>query len=254
MLRIAVVDDDIEITELVKTMIQSRTVKLCGRKKAEITTYTKPELLVYELNENKYFDIFVLDIEMAGMDGLQLAEYIRKTQEEGYIIFLTCHPEFAIKGYDRRIRAYQYILKEKMNDLLPLVIDEVVRKCLKEEERYFFIANQQYLEKFRCEKIIYIKKDEKNCVIVTDHGKRVNRITLEKAKQRLDMSMFAAVDRGCIVNMRHVEKIEGNEVWMDNGDVLGISRKSTSRVKKEVREYWEKIYEKGDEEDEKQDD
>ena len=108
------------------------------------------------------FDIFLLDVEMPDMNGIELAKKIRKMQENGYIIFLTSHPQFAIRGYDRKVRAYQYLLKETMNSRLPEVMEDVIRRCLREEKQYYFIVNQHRMEKLKYQNIIHIKKDGRN--------------------------------------------------------------------------------------------
>ena len=54
----------------------------------------------------------------------------------------------------------------------------------------------------------------------------------------LDAAMFLPIERGCIVNIEHICKIQRNEVYMDNGDILEISRNNIQKVKKRVSRYW----------------
>ena len=121
----------------------------------------RAELLIYDLEENMQFDIFLLDVEMPGMNGIELAKILEKCRKMRYIIFLTSHPQFAIRGYDRKVRAYQYLLKETMNSRLPEVMEDVIRRCLREEKQYYFIVNQHRMEKLKYQNIIHIKKTGK---------------------------------------------------------------------------------------------
>ena len=138
MVKIAIVDDSIEILASIRKIVESITIKFLDDRELEIYTYARAELLIYDLEENMQFDIFLLDVEMPDMNGIELAKKIRKMQENGYIIFLTSHPQFAIRGYDRKVRAYQYLLKETMNSRLPEVMEDVIRRCLREEKQYYF--------------------------------------------------------------------------------------------------------------------
>ena len=238
MVKIAIVDDSIEILASIRKIVESITIKFLDDRELEIYTYARAELLIYDLEENIQFDIFLLDVEMPDMNGIELAKKIRKMQENGYIIFLTSHPQFAIRGYDRKVRAYQYLLKETMNSRLPEVMEDVIRRCLREEKEYYFIVNQHRMEKLKYQNIIHIKKDGKNCMIVMDDGVHTDRTTLENIMSCLDAAMFLPIERGCIVNIEHICKIQRNEVYMDNGDILEISRNNIQKVKKRVSRYW----------------
>lgn len=54
--------------------------------------------LAYE----KQYDILILDVEMTGIDGVHLAENIRKTDEEVVIIFSTSHRQYALVAIGSR--------------------------------------------------------------------------------------------------------------------------------------------------------
>jgi two-component system response regulator LytT len=238
MVKIAIVDDSIEILASIRKIVENITIKFLDDQELEIYTYARAELLIYDLEEHVHFDIFLLDVEMPDMNGIELAKNIRKMQENGYIIFLTSHPQFAIRGYDRKVRAYQYLLKETMNSRLPEVMEDVIRRCLREEKQYYFIVNQHRMEKLKYQNIIHIKKDGKNCMIVMVDGVHTDRTTLENIMSCLDTAMFLPIERGCIVNIEHICKIQRNEVYMDNGDILEISRNNIQKVKKRVSRYW----------------
>ena len=117
-------------------------------------------------------------------------------------------------------------------------MEDVIRRCLREEKQYYFIVNQHRMEKLKYQNIIHIKKDGKNCMIVMNDGVHTDRTTLENIISCLDAAMFLPIERGCIVNIEHICKIQRNEVYMDNGDVLEISRNNIQKVKKRVSRYW----------------
>ena len=81
-------------------------------------------------------------------------------------------------------------------------------------------------------------KEGKNTVIVTDNEIHKKRSTLEKVLKELEGSSFIQIERGSIVNIERVDKILRNEVHMDNGDVLEISRANVKSVKQRINQYW----------------
>lgn len=238
MIRVAIIDNGTEAAENTRTIVEKRAERLLKKGKIEIHVFTNSKSATYELREGKYFDVFLLETKMPVINGLDLAKYIRSKQKEGFIVFLTSHPEFAVKSYDKGIRAYQYILKEEMKTKLPEVLDDIFEQCIREEDQYYYIFNQYRTEKIRFHDIIHVKKDGKNCILATKDGIHTDRTTIMKAKQTLNLPVFILIDRGSIVNMEHVEKICKKEVHMSNGDVLEISRANVQKVRDKVLRYW----------------
>jgi DNA-binding LytR/AlgR family response regulator len=68
------------------------------------------------------FDISILDIQMEGMSGLQLAEHIRKTDSAMSIVFLTGIAQFVLRGYD--VGALHYLIKPANPAKLCAVLDK----------------------------------------------------------------------------------------------------------------------------------
>lgn len=135
MIKVAIVDNGTEAAENTKTIVEKRAERLLKNIEIEVEVFTNSELASYELHEGKYFDVFLLETKMPLLNGVDLARYIRSTQKEGYIVFLTTHPEFAVESYDKSIQAYQYILKEEMNTKLPEILDDIFKQCIREEDQ-----------------------------------------------------------------------------------------------------------------------
>lgn len=237
MLRIAIVDDSKESIEITKEIVSLKTDQLY-RSNYELKTYSNPEALLYELKDGEYFDIFILDIEMPEMNGIDLARTIRKISGDGYIVFLTSHAEFAIRGYDEDIKAYKYVLKTDMEERLVHVVEDILSQYVQNEKNYYYIVNQHRVERLNCKDIIYVKKEGKNCVLYAPDGEHVDRKTIEQVKKVLEVFGFIPIDRGRIVNIEHIDKIAKNEVHMDDGTVLEISRANIMKVKRSVADYW----------------
>lgn len=238
MIKVAIVDDGTEAAESTRIIVEKCAGRLLKSGKAEIHVFNRSELIACELREGTYFDIFLLETKMPVINGLDLAKYIRSIQKEGYIVFLTSHPEFAVESYYKNIRAYQYILKDTIKKRLPEVLDEIFEECIREEDQYYYIFNQYRTERIRFHDIIHVKKDGKNCILAAKDGIHTDRTTIMKVKQTLNLPIFILIDRGSIVNVEHIEKICKKEVHMNNGDVLEISRANVRAVRDKVHQYW----------------
>lgn len=91
-----------------------------------MNTFSNAQLLLYEMEEKLYFDIYLLDIEMPGINGLSLAEKIRSMDDAGYIVFITSHLKFLINGYD--YFAYQFIPKNNLKKKLISTLESLQKR------------------------------------------------------------------------------------------------------------------------------
>ena len=189
MTRIAIVDDEEEYLEEMRHDINDFYFK--QGISCNIDTYSKAELLIYELQEKAYYDIYLLDIEMPQIDGLELAHYIRKLDKVGYLIFITFHAQFGLKGYD--YHAYQYIMKLDLKQKLIPTIASIQQILDIEKENFYQIYTNFRYEKIPYKDLYYIYKENKNTIFVTNRGRISIRETLKNVFKKLEGKEFIFV-------------------------------------------------------------
>ena len=87
MLRIAICDDDSAAVRSNKSIAEA-CLKQCGSA-GGIASYTHSENLLYDITEDGFFfDLILLDIEMPGSTGMELAGKIRPFLPNVKIIFI----------------------------------------------------------------------------------------------------------------------------------------------------------------------
>ena len=123
MIRIAIVDDEREILELLFRIIDD-TLK---REQAqfEITTFLKAEELLSSHRE-KPFQIIFADLEMPDVDGLHLAEELRKEDQHTLLIFVTNHDELVFQCFQYEV--FNFIRKDFLESELPLAAASAYQK------------------------------------------------------------------------------------------------------------------------------
>ena len=77
---------------------------------AELKAYGRSDLLKYDLQEGKYFDIILSDIEMPDTDGMKLAKEIRGCLPDAILIFVTAYLKYAVDAYE--LEVFRYIPKK----------------------------------------------------------------------------------------------------------------------------------------------
>lgn len=234
MFRIAIIDDEAFFLEkckrITKSFFEDRKIR------CEVKTYRYATLVLEDIKENIYFDVFLIDIEMMDINGMELARQIRQLYDSPYIIFVTSYIEYSIKGYE--YNAWRYIVKDEMHKDLPRAYDSLINQVKQKKEKFYIIEHPKKVLKLLYEDIYYIYKDGKNAVFVTRNCSWNDRITLERVMQALDDSMFIRCERSNIANIRHVMSVEDDELVMRNGEKIHISIALVKTVKKAITEYW----------------
>ena len=134
MVRIAVCDDDPEAADLHRQITAEclRQLECPG----EISVYTDSKTLMWDITEDQFFfDLLLLDIEMPGITGMDLPEKIRPYLPEVKIIFITSHLEYAIDAYE--LSVFRYVPKDELEKRLPGAVRDAVKLIELEGDRTF---------------------------------------------------------------------------------------------------------------------
>lgn len=94
-----------------------------------VKTFSNVELVVQEL-KTLDFQVAFLDIEMAGISGLELAELILDWNSNIHIVFITAYREYAIQAFE--IDSLDYLLKPVMENRLKKTISRLKVQIAKE--------------------------------------------------------------------------------------------------------------------------
>lgn len=126
---IAVCDDQIEELEKVKELLDAwRTER--GSSMHYKTYRSAAELL--DAARRERFTLYLLDVLMPGMTGMDAAREIRTFDAAAEIVFLTTSPGFAYESYG--VRAIDYLLKPLNSKLLYPVLDRLHRREQKPQD------------------------------------------------------------------------------------------------------------------------
>ena len=100
--KIAICDDEQNQIDYMASIVASWSAH--AGHNCEIRTFASAEAFLFEYEEDKAFDILLLDIEMENMNGIELAKRIRKDHNRAEIIFITSHFEFVCAGSEQSCR------------------------------------------------------------------------------------------------------------------------------------------------------
>ena len=243
MIRIAVCDDERCFTEQIDHIIANHARDITPP--PETVLYTSSGQLLYDVEEGAHFDLLLLDIEMPEKDGMSLAASLRRHLPLSLIIFITSHTQYAVKAYE--LSVFRYIPKSEMETCLPLALKDASRILKQSSSDTYIIESARRIQKLSAEDIIYVYKQQKYSVIAAKGGEIPVRKPLAQVLEELNTltaggtGSFLLVERGYIVNLFHVEKLEDEQIYLDNGSVLPVSRNRLKETREAITRYWRKM-------------
>lgn len=238
-LKIAIVDDDSvfldEIQNITKNFLVDKRVI------AYIDTYRSHNSLLYELEDAKFYDIFLLDIETnkGEINGMEMAKKIRQKYRSVFIIFITSHMEYTLDAF--KVTAFRFLPKHNLKLYLEETLEEVIHECelSKKEKHYYLIETITKYIKLYYTDIYYVYKIGKYAVFVSAIGEYRVRKSLAIVYKELDSPEFIFVERGFVANITHINRMEDAKIFMDvNNIILKVGRPQVHIVKEKIATYW----------------
>lgn len=176
-----------------------------------------------ETARRERFTLYLLDVMMPGMDGLECAREIRRFDDAAEIVFLSTSPGFAYESYG--VRALNYLLK-------PV-----------EREKLFSLLGQLSLREQRLQDALTLKTGATIVRVPYDHisyvevmGKHVYFHLVDGDVREVVGSLkdyealllprpeFMRVHRSYIVNMLQVEELSSGHIRTFSGRTVPVSR------------------------------
>lgn len=236
MYRVALCDDNFEYLKLVEAQIQRYCRQKCTR--IDLHVFQDSSRLEESIEQGKFFDAYILDIEMPACSGMEIARQIEEAPSASCVIFLTAHKDYAVEACSLNI--IRYVLKDRMEEEIEITLDDLFFRLdrLGSHNAYIICSKRKYVRMLHKD-IIYIYKRQKNVVFVLS-GKREEqeRGTLQSVYEKLENPDLVWLDRGVIVNMIHVQRVLTDEVEMNDGYKILAGADHALELKRRLSSYW----------------
>jgi DNA-binding LytR/AlgR family response regulator len=218
-IKIAVCDDEHQQTEYIKMLVS----KWADENNIKITVdlFDSAESFKSAWSEAQRFDILLLDIQMGGQNGVELAKDLRSTDENLIIVFITALTDYMLEGYD--VSALHYLVKPVQEHKFFDVLDKAYKNLT--QSKKFLIVNSDGKDcKILFDNIVYIEASKHYVTIKTTDGAEYEvRRNISSIEKELDNSFFRC-QRSYIIMLKHVKHISKTEVLLDNGKIISLSR------------------------------
>lgn len=237
MVRIAVCDDS--ETELQKITALAEEYLSSHGAVGEIRGFSHPDLLM-KACETENYHIYLLDIVMPMLSGLELGREIRRRSVDAQIIYITTEPGFALDAY--AVNPLHYLLKPIQKDALFSALELAMKKAERGAETAVTIRTKDCLRTLSADEIICCEYIRHSVVYTLADGRRVETLSLresffEHIAPLLRDRRFLQPHAAFAVNMCHVCRLDKTGFTMRGGAFVPVSGKSYAAVRDAYMQY-----------------
>ena len=217
---IAVCDDQIEELEKLTALLQAWQSDL--HSDVRFQTFRSGGQLLDAARAER-FTLYLLDVLMPGMTGMDAAREIRSFDAAADIIFLTTSPGFAYESYG--VRAAEYLLKPINAKLLYPVLDKLYLREQKPQDGLTVKSNGM-LVRLPFSQLSYVEVNGKHLYFNLADGqvREVVGSMKEYEDALLTRPEFMRIHRSYIVNMLQIEELSPAGLRTFSGRELPVSR------------------------------
>lgn len=215
--KIAICDDERDQIEYIASIAASWSAHKGHN--CEMRTFASAEAFLFEYEEDKAYDILLLDVEMKTMNGIELANRIRKDNNRAEIIFITSHFEFIGEGYE--VDALHYLIKPISAEKLSQVLTKAVEKLSVEPLSVVISCDGETVKLYESD-ILYVESILHYIVIHTQDKEYKIKENISLFENKLSDD-FYRIHRSYLVSLKHLTRIARTFVNIGNTE-LPLSR------------------------------
>ncbi len=239
MLKITICDDDVKAADQLRWEVVS-FFRSEGVEDLNVSVFNSPVQMLRELNGERR-DIYLLDVLMPGMNGIELGHRLRAAGDEGLIIYLTSSTEYALESYD--VSAFQYLTKPVESEKLHDVLRRAVSITQEERLRGVIVRSNSGDAFLPFSQLTYAELKNRSVCYYTSDGRVIQGMTIRSAfrdacAELLRDRRFTIVGASWCVNLSLITSIDKSAVNFKGGGCLAPSRRAVEELRTKWLEYW----------------
>ncbi len=233
-MNIALVDDQFEDLRSAENFLKAYLREHFSEeaKSICIDTFTEAEKFFGKFESGEY-DLLILDIFMKPLNGIQIAEIIRRQNRNVAIIFLTNSEDYILEGY--KVFAVGYFLKplaenaEQFSKTFSYIFPKLLENQKKLSVRV--IGDGEISVPYK--NILYADIDERHYLCLHLTNKKISvAMTYDEFFKELENDLrFVECYHRILVNMEFIKQMDEEDFILNDGTRIPISQRKSKAAK-----------------------
>lgn len=170
--------------------------------------------------ESNPFDLLLLDIQMEGLTGMELAQSLRQRGDRVSILFVTGCEDYLPEGYS--VQPIHFLLKPVSREALAAALHTDWQLNHRPKTAVLRIGSK--MVSLPLADIRYIESYNHNIIVHQTEGDRTYFLSLTDFEKQMPRDQFCRCHNSYLVNMAFVEEIGRTELSLRGGVQLPIGR------------------------------
>ena len=230
MLRIAVVEDDLEMNEQIQAYLRQYGQE--NRTQIEAVPFLDGNEIAEQYRP--IYDIILMDIEMPGMNGMEAARRIRAQDSGVVLMFITNIAQYAVEGYS--VGALDFVVKPLNYYAFSLRLARAIDRAERQAGGQILLTMPGRTVRLEVRSIYYVDVQNRMLCYHTGQEDFILRGTMQAAEDQLKPHHFARCNYWYLVNLRYVTEVRKDTVVVA-GKELEISRRSRAAFLTALTDY-----------------
>lgn len=232
MLKIAICEDDSYFLKYSSKII-TECFQHCSEE-CTVELYSDSTIFLNVLKQRQYFDVIFLDIDMPETDGITIGAFLRKTEAETYLIYLSDREELVFDTF--KTQPFSFIPKTRFQEKIQTTVNAVCHAYLEQSPTATLTINGMHYQ-WDLRKLVYVECINKTLYLhFTDYTLQIF-YQIGLLEQDLASYGFIRVHKGYLVNYRFIFCIEKDCVRLDTQKTVPLSKHRAVAVKKAFLEW-----------------
>lgn len=239
-IHVALCDDETAYHEITRKLLAEY-----GRKTSpdsfSLSCFSSGKELLDAISAKGNFDIYILDIIMPDISGIQLGAALREQGDNGLIIYLTSSPDFAVESYSTD--ALHYLLKPVDNGQFFQCMDKAVSRLNRSLSETIAIKTPDSTRMIPCRNILYAERMNRHIRYYLNNHNVIDGVTFNGSFRNAISALtacygFLIVGSSFVVNLYYVTEVKKSDLLLTGDHRIPIPRRTYETVKSKWADYW----------------
>lgn len=227
MINIFICDDEPKMLSDISAAV-AETAENC-----DITAFSGGSELLSALSE-KDCDLLLLDIDMPGLSGLDIAKTLSGREKRPVLVFVTSHDELV---YDSlQFHPFGFVRKSHLKTELSRVLEDAVKE-ISGRQKHFCFRSAEGNVRLLLDDIMYFESEGNYIKLYAKSGEYRFRETVTALENSLGTSGFVRIHKGFLVNHPAVKMVNTEECVLYSGVRLPVGRSYSEKARKQLMRY-----------------
>lgn len=197
-----------------------------------VDVFHSPYDLLEAVRDRGGYDLYLLDVLMPHLSGVEVAQKLRERGERAQVLFLTVSREYAVDAF--AVKASGYLVKPIQKEAFDREVLECVRRLAPRDNPAIVLKTKAGLRRVGVRELVLVESFNHCRVCTLAEGDTVETaVTLSALQEQLrEYPCFARPHRAYLVNLDFAQGLTRTELLMTGGRRVPVSRNAYGRLKR----------------------